>query len=104
MSDDFLAPPAFKPEESLQQLKRSLPGQVWEVHADPMLDALDALEAQPFVLRAALAGDHLRVVVPTGTEADALRRTLAAHTIQVQRLTPGAATMEDVFMTLAART
>ena len=86
-----------------ETLKRSLPGQVWEVHADPMLDALDALEAQPFVLRAALAGDHLRVVVPTGTEADALRHTLAARAIQVQRLTPGAATMEDVFMTLAAR-
>jgi ABC-2 type transport system ATP-binding protein len=85
------------------RLKQALPGQVWEVHADPMLDALDWLEAQPFVLRAALAGDHLRVVTPTDFEADALRRALAARAVQVSKLTPGAATMEDVFMTLSTQ-
>ncbi len=83
------------------RLKRTLPGQVWEVHADPMLDALDWLEAQPFVLRAALAGDHLRIVLPVATSPDNIRGALAERSIQVQMLTPGAATMEDVFMTLA---
>ncbi|HAJ35237.1 MAG TPA: ABC transporter ATP-binding protein [Chloroflexi bacterium] len=85
------------------RLKQALPGQVWEVHADPMLDALDWLETQPFVLRAALAGDHLRVVTPTDVDAGALRSALTARAIQVLQLTPGVATMEDVFMTLSAR-
>lgn len=85
------------------KLKAALPGQVWEVHADPMLDALDWLEAQPFVLRAALAGDHLRVVTPANIETDTLRGALTARAIQVSKLTPGAATMEDVFMTLSAQ-
>jgi ABC-2 type transport system ATP-binding protein len=86
------------------RLKRALPGQVWEIHVDPMLDALDWLEAQPFVLRAALAGDHLRVVIPTDAPPDRLRRVLLDRSLQVQTLTPGAATMEDVFMTLATAT
>lgn len=84
-----------------ERLKRSLPGQVWEVHADPLLDALDCLEAQPFVLRAGLAGDHLRVVLPPNVSSDAIRRTLLDRSIHVQTLTPGFPTMEDVFMTLA---
>ena len=83
------------------KLKQALPGQVWEVHATPMLDALDWLEAQPFVLRAALAGDHLRIVLPTDVPPDTIHRVLHDRSIQVQTLTPGAATMEDVFMTLA---
>lgn len=86
------------------RLKRALPGQVWEMYTASMLDALDWLEAQPFVLRAALAGNHLRVVIPTGASPDILRDALLAHSIQVQTLTPGAATMEDVFMTLATTT
>jgi hypothetical protein len=84
-----------------ERLKRSLPGQVWEVHADPLLDALDCLEAQPFVLRAGLAGDHLRVVLPPNSSPDAIRCTLLDRSIHVQTLTPGVPTMEDVFMTLA---
>ena len=83
------------------RLKRALPGQVWEVHADPMLDALDFLEAQPFVLRAALAGDHLRVVTPNGFGADTLRAALDAHSIRISSLAAGTPTMEDVFMTLS---
>lgn len=86
------------------RLKRALPGQVWEMYTASMLDALDWLEAQPFVLRAALAGDHLRVVIPTDASPDILRDALLAHSIQVQTLTPGAVTMEDVFMTLATAT
>lgn len=84
-----------------ERLKRSLPGQIWEVHADPLLDALDCLEAQPFVLRAGLAGDHLRVVLPPNSSPDAIRRILLDRSIHVQTLAPGIPTMEDVFMTLA---
>ncbi|MCB0067888.1 MAG: ABC transporter ATP-binding protein, partial [Caldilineaceae bacterium] len=67
----------------------------------PMLDALDFLEAQPFVLRAALAGDHLRVVTPNGFDAATLRAALAAQSIRISTLATGAPSMEDVFMTLS---
>lgn len=85
------------------RLKQALPGQVWEVHVDRMLDALDWLETQPFVLRAALAGDHLRVVTPTDIDATTLRNALSARALQLSQLTPGAPSMEDVFMTLSAQ-
>ncbi|MCS6826584.1 MAG: ABC transporter ATP-binding protein, partial [Caldilinea sp.] len=80
-----------------ERLKRTLPGQVWEVHAHPLLDALDCLEKQPFVLRAGLAGDHLRVLLPTDVSPDAIRRALHERAIQVQTPAPGVPTMEDVF-------
>ena len=83
------------------RLKVALPGQVWEVHATPMLDALDCLEAQPFVLRAALAGDHLRVVTPRDLAADVLHTALRTRSLNVRLIAPGAANMEDVFMTLS---
>ena len=83
------------------RLKRALPGRVWEVHADPMLDALDCLEAQPFVLRAALAGDHLRVMTSSDAAADTLRSVLAACSIEISSLAAGTPTMEDVFTTLS---
>jgi ABC-2 type transport system ATP-binding protein len=84
-----------------EQLKRKLPGQVWEVYAEPLLDALDCLEAQPFILRVGLAGDHLRVICPTDFSPDVIRGLLLEHSIQMQMLQPGVATMEDVFMALA---
>ena len=85
---------------SPEELKRNLPGQVWEVFADPALPALTVLETLPGVTRAALASDHLRVVA-VGVEAATIRQLLTDAGIQVQTVQPGAATMEDVFMTLS---
>lgn len=83
------------------RLKRALPGQVWELYAEPLLDALDWLEAEPFVLRSTLAGDCLRIVVPQETPPERIRQTLLDHAISLQRMVPGTANMEDVFTALS---
>jgi len=88
------------------RLKRALPGQVWELYAEPLellLDALDVLEAAPFVLRSTLAGDCLRIVVPQETPPERIRQTLLDHAISLQRMVPGTANMEDVFTALSAQ-
>ena len=83
------------------RLKAALPGQVWEVYADPLLDALDVIEGLSFVTRAGLASDHLRVIVASGSDADLLRTPLTARAIRIHGITPGAPSMEDVFMALS---
>jgi ABC-2 type transport system ATP-binding protein len=83
------------------ELKRLLPGQVWAVAADPLLPAVELLERQPFVYNAALASDHLRVITDARVTATELAACLAAGGVQARTITPGAATVEDVFMGLA---
>ncbi len=84
-------------------LKRSaLPGLVWDVVAEPMLEALEALEALPDVARAGLAGDHLRAITNHSMQALDLENHLANSGLQVscvERIDP---TLEDVFLALAA--
>lgn len=84
-----------------EQLKRQLPGKTWEIHADPAIDGVQVLERMPGVMRASLAGDHLRVQAAPTVEAEQLRRELFWSAITVHDIQPGVATMEDVFMTLA---
>jgi len=79
----------------------ALPGLAWDITAMPLLAALDALERCAGVLRAGLAGDHLRAITPTGVRADALQACLAATGIRdiiIEQATP---TLEDVFLALA---
>lgn len=85
-----------------EQLKNSLPGQVWDIYATPLLPALEHLEKLPGVLRAGLASDHLRGIVTLAVDRIQLQDALTAAGIQVQDIQPGAATMEDVFMSLAS--
>jgi ABC-2 type transport system ATP-binding protein len=85
-----------------EQLKRQLPGRVWEIHADPSIAALPVLEQTAGVVRATLAGDHLRVLASPALQAELLRRELTWSGIVVQSIQPGEATMEDVFMALAS--
>jgi ABC-2 type transport system ATP-binding protein len=85
-----------------EQLKRQLPGQIWEIHADPSIAALPVLEQTAGVVRATLAGDHLRVLASPALQAEQLRRELTWSGIVVQSIQPGEATMEDVFMALAS--
>jgi ABC-2 type transport system ATP-binding protein len=82
------------------RLKAALPGQVWEIYADPLLDALEIVEQLPLVTRAGLASDHLRASVTEGG-ADLLRTVLAAQGIRIHAITPGTPSMEDVFMALS---
>jgi ABC-2 type transport system ATP-binding protein len=88
-----LAPP--------DELKRNLPGKVWDIAADPPLPALELLEGIPGVLRAGLASDRLRVIATPQTTAEDLRSALVHGGIQVHEVLPAAPSMEDVFMTLS---
>ena len=87
----------------LQLKKEFVPGVVWEVYAEPLLDGLQQLAQLPGVLRASLSGDHLRIIAePTLGEAE-LRRALEQANVQVASLLKGEATLEDVFLNLAKR-
>ncbi|MBL7161565.1 MAG: ABC transporter ATP-binding protein [Anaerolineales bacterium] len=85
-------------------LKESaLPGLVWDVVAEPLLPALGILEKTPGVLRAGLAGDHLRAVTESDIRQGDLKRALGVlegNHIQITRVEP---TLEDVFLALAAQ-
>ena len=83
------------------RLKAALPGQVWEIYADPLIDALEIVEQLPMVTRAGLASDHLRAIVTEGSDAALLRTALASQGVRIPAITPGAPSMEDVFMALS---
>lgn len=85
--------------DSPSGLKRDhLPGLAWDVSAEPLLPALDALSQAPGVLRAGLAGEHLRAITDRSVTADDLRKALNTTNLQIQ---PAEATLEDVFLSLA---
>ena len=88
-----------------QALKEQfVPGAVYEIYVVPLLDALSALDASPLVLRASLAGDHLRVIVSKDADAAALQSTLEQADIAVQSILAGEPSLEDVFIQLAKET
>ncbi len=80
--------------------ERALPGRAWDVYAEPLMPALDALAHIPGVLRAGLVSDHLRAVTAFQVEAEALRAALTSAGIQVTQLEPAEPTLEDVFLAL----
>jgi ABC-2 type transport system ATP-binding protein len=67
-----------------------------------LLAALSALEACPDVLRAGLAGDHLRAITPIGVEAELLKARLELAGITHARIERVEPSLEDVFLALAA--
>jgi hypothetical protein len=88
--------------DSPAELKRTaLPGAAWDVFAEPVLEALAEVEADEAVVRAGLAGDHLRAITRPGTEAKALRARLASKGLAAVRVEPVEASLEDVFLSLA---
>jgi ABC-2 type transport system ATP-binding protein len=76
-------------------------GDVWEVYADPLLDGLNALSAAEGVIRASLAGDHLRVIVERNLQEMRLRKALENSGVNVMSILRGEPTLEDVFLSLA---
>jgi hypothetical protein len=78
-----------------------VPGDVWEVHAEPLQTALNASETCTGVLRVGLAGDHLRMITGRGMKEKDLRLQLKSAGLTVLALESGEPTLEDVFLTLA---
>lgn len=83
-------------------LKRDIiPGDVWEVYADPLEAGLEVLPEIEGVLRVGLAGDHLRTIVESGKRKDDLLRALRGKSVNVRDVAVGEPTLEDVFISLA---
>lgn len=86
------------------KLKTSvLPGIAWDIFAEPLFSVLNALETCPGVLRAGLAGDHLRAITAKETRADTLIDHLRQAGIVQAQVNLTEPTLEDVFLALASR-
>ncbi len=85
-------------------LKESqLKGPAWNIVAQPLIPALEALSAIPGVHRAGLLGDHLHAITSGQAHSEAsLKAALAERGVEavVETAEP---TLEDVFIELAGR-
>lgn len=81
--------------------KQVIPGDVWEVYAEPLQIALNACNTCAGVLRVGLAGDHLRMITERGTREDDLLVGLQSSGLTVSVIECGEPTLEDVFLSLA---
>ena len=83
-------------------LKRDIiPGDVWEVFAEPLQDGLAALPEVDGVLRVGLTGDHLRTITKSGRKREDLLNALKSKGVNVKDIVMGEPTLEDVFISLA---
>jgi ABC-2 type transport system ATP-binding protein len=83
-------------------LKRNIiPGDVWEIFAEPLQDGLAALPGIEGVLRVGLAGDHLRTITQGGKRKEDLLEALKMKNVNVRDIVVGEPTLEDVFISLA---
>jgi ABC-2 type transport system ATP-binding protein len=78
-----------------------VPGDVWEVYAEPLGVALNACETCAGVLRVGLAGDHIRMITKRGMKKGSLMFALKKARMMVERIEHGEPTLEDVFLSLA---
>jgi len=79
-------------------------GQAWDVVAQPLLDALETLQAAHGVRYVGLLGDHLHAITEPGAHtAERLLALLRAAGFGDARVEPADATLEDVFIELASR-
>jgi len=78
-----------------------VPGKVFEIYCAPLLPALAALESDPRIQRAGLAGDHLRVIVIDEMKEPEIIGLVEGAGGAVQSVQPGEASLEDVFLNLA---
>lgn len=78
-----------------------VPGDVWEVFAEPLQDGLAALHETGGVLRVGLAGDHIRTITERDVSGDVLREALRSKGVNVANVVVGEPTLEDVFLSLA---
>jgi ABC-2 type transport system ATP-binding protein len=81
--------------------KNLIPGNVWEVYAEPLQNGLAVLPDVEGVLRVGLAGDHLRTITERGKKKEDLLKVLEAQNVNVRDIVIGEPTLEDVFISLA---
>ncbi|OGO21288.1 MAG: ABC transporter [Chloroflexi bacterium RBG_16_48_8] len=79
-----------------------LPGPVFEVIAQPLLPALNALSACPGVIRARLLSDHLSAFTTPDVNATKLKKAMRDAGFIKARVEPSEPTLEDVFLALEA--
>jgi ABC-2 type transport system ATP-binding protein len=92
-------------------LKESLPGQMWEIfisgglndRMDLLLPMLDLMSASTGVIRASLAGDHLRLLTQPDITQEELMQALSAGGMPETRVERSQPLMEDMFMSLISR-
>ncbi|HKY55097.1 MAG TPA: AAA family ATPase, partial [Anaerolineales bacterium] len=84
-------------------LKRdTIPGDVWEVYADPLQDGLEVLPEVEGVFRVRLAGDHLKTIMNNvEMSKEELVKALKAKGVNVRDIIASEPTLEDVFISLA---
>jgi ABC-2 type transport system ATP-binding protein len=85
------------------RLKREVvPGQAWDVVAQPLVEALEALRAVPGVTGIGLLGDHLHAITAPGAHTEeGLAQALRAAGFPEAQVEAGEITLEDVFTALA---
>jgi drug efflux transport system ATP-binding protein len=81
--------------------KTIIPGDVWEVYAEPLQDGLTLLPTVNGVLRVGLTGDHLRTITEKGIKRDDLLKAFHINHLNVRDVVAGEPTLEDVFISLA---
>jgi ABC-2 type transport system ATP-binding protein len=81
--------------------EKLVPGDVWEIFSESLLDGLNALSASSWVQRAALTGDHLRVIVEKDWEERKIKKALEQLKLGAFTIQKGEPTLEDVFISLA---
>jgi ABC-2 type transport system ATP-binding protein len=78
-----------------------IPGDVWELHAEPLQAALNICNTCEGVLRVGLAGEHLRLITRPGLKEKELQARLKSAGLHLASLEHGEPTLEDVFLSLA---
>ncbi len=78
-----------------------IPGKVWELYAEPLLNGLHALADLPGVIRSSLSGDHLRVIAESRLSENELKNALEQANVVLTSIQLGEPTLEDVFLNLA---
>ena len=81
--------------------KNIIPGDVWEVYAEPLEAGLEVLPEVNGVIRVGLAGDHLRTITEKGLRKEVLLNALKEKNVNVRDIVVGEPTLEDVFISLA---
>lgn len=78
----------------------ALVGKVWEIHAEPVLEALEALGRIPDVTQTGLVGDHLKAITNRRVEAGRLRTALINGGLRKVKVASVEPSLEDVFLAM----